>query len=276
MRKIYILYILYIFLLYSISCFGNQTIIFNENEIYLGGDGGINKCNFEEVQGKTRYWRPRSFPIRVVINKDISNQRRQIILRAINTWNVSYQQFLTDHISDYESKKYPYKLLEYHSGDLRTLLPYWFWYVFPHSAPILILERIFSVPYKNWITVQEIDDPLIMDNKLSNGVTAVISDMSNYIIAAKITMAYKLIDPDQWYDGQLEDFQSTDYFTMILHQLGHAIGLAHDLKTETLMHKQLKPGDRFLPKAREINYIFCQYQKYWNQKTSYSRATIEP
>ena len=67
-----------------------------------------------------------------------------------------------------------------------------------------------------------------------------------------------------------------DYLTVVLHELGHLIGLAHDEKERTLMHAYTDPENRYLPGKRDMDRIFCQYKKYWDQAVSYQRRTIIP
>ena len=84
-------------------------------------------------------------------------------------------------------------------------------------------------------------------------------------------------------DNQLLDLSDSpyirgmDYLTVALHELGHLIGLAHDEKRRTLMHAYTEAGNRYLPKKRDMDRIFCQYKTTWNQRVSYqSGGTIIP
>ena len=67
-----------------------------------------------------------------------------------------------------------------------------------------------------------------------------------------------------------------DYLTTVLHELGHLIGLAHDEEERVLMHKSTHPGKRYLPGKRDMDRIFCQYKKYWDQVDFPRRGTIIP
>ena len=51
----------------------------NEHGVSLGGGGHTNKCNFvEDNEGMVASWKARSFPIPIVISKDLSNRRKEI------------------------------------------------------------------------------------------------------------------------------------------------------------------------------------------------------
>ena len=76
-----------------------------------------------------------------------------------------------------------------------------------------------------------------------------------------------------------------DYLTVVLHELGHVIGLDHDedyqKKREILMYGGLRKGKRIsYPSKKDMDYIFCEYSRYWGRwlgkGTSYGRRTIEP
>ena len=153
-------------------CFGGQKIILNKNNVALGGGGNTNRCNFTEIDENVVYWKPRSFPIRVAISKDLSSQRTKLIFHAMKTWNEAYNQYLKTYIPKYEDKKYPYSLLQYDSINPDRLYTSWVWYVVPFTAPFVILDRIFVIPYENMVVIMESDEDI--DN--SSGSTPYISD----------------------------------------------------------------------------------------------------
>ena len=270
--------LLYVILLLFITpCFGGQTIIVNEHGTILGGGGNTNKCNFVEIDGKVVNWKSRSFPIPIAISKDISNRRTQIIRQAIKIWNDSYHQYLKTYISDHKDKKYPYNLLKYDPIDPEDLYTHWFWYIFPLSAPFAILDRMLFFPYEGMGVIEQLDG--YFEDLRGNGRTIHKTYGSGYIDAAKIIIVHKPLPPHQWHDSLSNPYllSSIDFLTVALHELGHIIGLAHDKKKNALMHTVLLPGHRHFPKKRDMDYIFCQYNKHWNHKVYYLRGgSIEP
>ena len=266
---------IYIFtLLFSMLCFGGQTFIVNEDGISLGGGGRTNKCNFiEDNEGNVGNWKERSFPVPIAISKDLSSRRKEIILQAIKIWNDHYLQYLKTYVHDYESKKYPRSLFKYDSTDPDDLYIDAFWYIFPLTAPLVILDRMIRFPGGGRGVIEQMDGHFD-DNRRGVGETF-LQYVDNYIRAGKITMLYKPVFYT-WHDSLSSSVVGVDYLTIVLHELGHLIGLAHDEKERTLMHKNTHAGKRYLPGKRDMDRIFCQYKKYWDQVDFPRRGTIIP
>ena len=179
-------------------------------------------------------------------------------------------------------------MLKYDSIDPNSLYTPWGWYFFPLIGPFLILERIFIIPYENMTVIVESNESI--DNPKAHGQTIISTYGNGYINGTKIIMRPNLdIMSSMWHDSLSSDIHrgKHDYLTVVLHELGHVIGLDHikdhHKNRETLMYTGLRKAKRIAsPSKKDMNHIFCEYGKYWNKDKQlgygvpYGRGTIEP
>ncbi len=206
--------------------------------INIGG-GGTQQCTGDFTSNPPTEWHYHLFPVPVMIDSRMGEQKVKMFIYAIAIWNKVYKSFLETHFR--EPQEYPQKL-------------------FAYRVVTSNYSNYEESPYIVWVS-----EKLLPIRK--NGVTKYADKW--YWVFHTIKGAYiHMNSRRRWYFEKNDPLNSNwnwptyvdrnkiDFLTIALHELGHAIGLEHVRDSKNIMFPCTNRGKRVYPTYKDVDKFF--------------------